>query len=113
MVRFRSDPVRRLPIALAFFCGALTAQAPAQPAPRPAKADPLDAAASVPGLRYTSSFAQYRGLRDEKPVEPSKGWREANQTVGRIGGWRAYAREAQQAEPAAAPASAPQPGDKP
>ena len=77
------------------------------------RSDPLDAKASVPLLRHESSFAQYRRLSDEKLIS----WREANDTVARIGGWRVYAREAQQPEPmrepmpaaqAAPPASSPQ-----
>ena len=43
---------------------------------------------------YRSVFSQYRRF-DEQPMSP---WAEANETVGRIGGWRAYAREAQKAE---------------
>ena len=74
----------------------LTAQA--QPAPKAARPDPLDPKASVPALRYESSFSQYRKLGDEKPVS----WRDANDTVTRIGGWRVYAREAQQPDPAPA-----------
>jgi len=65
----------------------------ATPATRP---DPLDAKASVPALSYESPFSRYRPLSDDKAVS----WREANDEVTRIGGWRAYAREAQ------APASA-------
>ena len=53
---------------------------------------------SVPALSYESSFSQYRRLGDEKPVS----WRDANDTVTRIGGWRVYAREAQQLDPAPA-----------
>ena len=74
----------------------LTAQA--QPAAKAARPDPLDAKASVPALSYESSFSQYRRLGDEKPVS----WRDANDTVTRIGGWRVYAREAQQPDPAPA-----------
>ena len=59
------------------------------PAARP---DPLDAKASVPALTYRSPFSRFRGLGDDKPVS----WREANDAVARIGGWRVYAREAQQ-----------------
>lgn len=74
------------------------------PASRP---DPLDAKASVPMLSYESPFSRYRPLSDDKAVS----WREANDEVTRIGGWRAYAREAQapaSATPAAgAPASSP------
>lgn len=79
---------------------ALTSQVQAQgqtaaPAPRP---DPLDAEASVAPLRHASSLAQYRRPSEEKPIA----WRDANDTVTRIGGWRIYLREAQQ--PDAAPA---------
>ena len=69
---------------------ALTAQA--QPAARTARPDPLDPKASIPALTYQSSFSQYRRLDDGKLIS----WREANDTVTRIGGWRVYARETQQ-----------------
>lgn len=65
----------------------------AGPAPA-ARPDPLDAKASVPGLTYSSPFSRFRALDDDKPVS----WREANDAVARIGGWRVYAREAQQPE---------------
>jgi hypothetical protein len=72
-----------------------------------ASADPLDAKAQVPPLKYRSSLEGYRRLSDEK-VAP---WKEANETTARIGGWRAYARETREgASPAAAPASAPRNG---
>lgn len=38
-----------------------------------------------------SAFREYRPFTDSPPSD----WRGANDTVGRIGGWRAYAREAQ------------------
>jgi hypothetical protein len=77
---------------------------PAAPAPEEAAArDPLNARAPVPPVRYRSAFSGYRPLADDR-----LGWKEANDEVGRIGGWRAYAREANAPEPAAsAPASAP------
>lgn len=60
------------------------------------------AAQSVPTLTYESVFARYLSYRDEKIGS----WRDANATVDRIGGWRAYAKEAQQADaPHAAPAA--------
>ena len=62
---------------------------------RATRPDALDANASVPPVAYESSFAQYRRLSDEKLIS----WREANDTVTRIGGWRVYAREAQQPDP--------------
>ena len=78
--------------------------------PKPA-ADPLDALASVPRVTHVSSLAQHRRMTDEKVGS----WREANDNVGRIGGWRTYLREAQQPDAAAsAPgASSPAPTTKP
>ncbi|NRF71193.1 hypothetical protein HLB44_29790 [Aquincola sp. S2] len=67
-----------------------------------ARPDPLDPQALVPRLTHESAFKQYRGQHDEK----LRSWKEANDEVGRIGGWRAYAREAQQPDKVAAPASA-------
>jgi hypothetical protein len=64
------------------------------------------AALSPPG-NYRSVFDSYRRYT-EQPVQP---WREANDAVGRIGGWQAYAREGQggpeagSAPPGSAPAS--------
>jgi hypothetical protein len=63
--------------------------------------DPLDAAAPVPPLRHDSVTAHHRPLA-EPPVAP---WKASNDTVGRIGGWRAYAREAQQGAADPAPAT--------
>lgn len=76
---------------------ALLATAAQANAPRP---DPLDAAAKVPPASYRSAFQGYRPYADAEPAP----WRESNELVGRIGGWRTYAKEAQQPE---APASAP------
>lgn len=47
-------------------------------------------------LQYVSPLRAYKPYADQ-PVES---WREANDRVGRIGGWRAYAKEAQTGEPA-------------
>ena len=94
-----STPLGRLllPVLLAASAGSALAQAASRPAPM---ADPLDPAASVPALVYRSSLStDYRRLR----ADPAVPWREANDTVGRIGGWRAYLREASQPEPAAVP----------
>ena len=74
------------------------APALAQSMPPSARPDPLDPTASVPALRYSSSLAQHRSGGDAKPIP----WKEANDAVARIGGWRVYAREAQQSEPAGA-----------
>lgn len=51
-------------------------------------------------LNFRSAIADYQPYKDQ-PVQP---WRETNDEVGRIGGWRAYAKEA--AQPAV-------PGEKP
>jgi hypothetical protein len=42
---------------------------------------------------YRSAFEEYQPFTDEKVLS----WKQANDTVGRIGGWRAYAKEAQEA----------------
>ncbi|MDO8252322.1 MAG: hypothetical protein Q7T78_21765 [Rhodoferax sp.] len=98
---------RRSPCVLPslLFTLLLAAQAQAQ-SPAGTRPDPLDPKAQVPSVRYESSFAQFRRIGDDKPVA----WREANDAVARIGGWRVYAREAQQPDPAAAekPSAPPQ-----
>lgn len=88
------------PVALLLGMGS----AHAQNAARADNPDPLNPQAAVPALVHTSSFAAYRRHAAAEPI----GWREANDTVTRIGGWRAYAREAAAESPA--PASAASPG---
>ncbi|MBI5716318.1 MAG: hypothetical protein HZC37_01370 [Burkholderiales bacterium] len=81
---------------------ASTAYAHAQ-TPTRARPDPLSAAAEVPSAQYQSSLARYQRHADQ----PVGSWKAVNETVNRVGGWRAYAREAQEAPaPAAAPAPA-------
>lgn len=71
-------------------------------------AAPQIVAAPAP-LPYTSALQGYQPFADEK-VRP---WKESNATVEKIGGWRAYAKEAAEPEakssqtPAASPAAAP------
>ncbi|QFY55592.1 hypothetical protein EAO82_03900 [Halopseudomonas pelagia] len=43
----------------------------------------------VPPVTYQSPLHSYRGFEHQTPGD----WREANATVGRIGGWQAYAAE--------------------
>lgn len=88
--------LRRLTPAL-LLAGATLAIAQTTPQGRP---DPLDGAADVPRVVHRSPFAQYQRLAEQ----PVGSWREANETANRLGGWRAYAREAR--EPAPAPAAA-------
>lgn len=82
--------------ALTLLAAACVVQAQGNPG-RPERADPLDAQARVPAAAYQSPLAGYRRLGEDKPVS----WKDANETVNRIGGWRAYAREAQQPDAAA------------
>lgn len=82
---------------------ATTAHAqPAGPAGRP---DPLNARAEVPPTAHRSALGAYRPAHEVAVGS----WKEANDLVTRIGGWRVYLREATQPEPAAPalPASGP------
>lgn len=78
------------------------ASAHAQGAPAPTRPDPLNPGTAVPAATHTSALARYRSAGDVKVGS----WRDANDTVTRIGGWRVYAREAAQAESAPVPAPA-------
>lgn len=76
----------------------------AQSAPATLRADPLNAKADVPTVTYRSALGAYRPAGDVKVGS----WKDANDTVARIGGWRVYAREASQpgAESAVTPGGA-------
>ena len=63
------------------------AKPPSSAAAAPAASTP----ASSHPLGYRSLFEGYRPF-NEQPVVP---WREANDLVGRLGGWQSYAREGQ------------------
>lgn len=82
---------------------ALTAQA--QPAARP---DPLDPAAAVPAVVVVPTIRRDTRAPADKPVS----WREANDTVARIGGWRVYARESRPPDTAPAAPSQPHSGHR-
>lgn len=92
---------RLLPSVAAFLAAAASAQSAA-----PAAAD---AAGTIlaPSLSYRSPLDGYRAFTEEEPIP----WREANDTVGRIGGWREYARDSATptapAQPETAPAANP------
>jgi hypothetical protein len=75
-----------------------------------ARADPLDAKATTTPLVYRSAFTGYKKLEAESPP---MAWRDANDAVERIGGWRAYAREANAAASAPAPAPSSPPASAP
>lgn len=91
-------------------CSALAAAFMAMPLawaePPGAAVDPLDPKVTVPAAAHRSSLANYRSAGELRVGS----WKDANEQVNRIGGWRAYAREAATpSSPAtpAAPASAP------
>jgi hypothetical protein len=64
--------------------------------------DPLDPRAVVPAVVFVSSLSALKPTRED-----TLSWRQANDTVTRIGGWRVYTREAQQPDEPAAPAATP------
>lgn len=64
--------------------------------------DPGDAAARVPPVVYVSPLPGAAAAAPERVGS----WRDANDVTGRIGGWRAYAREAQGRGSSAASAGA-------
>ncbi len=78
---------------IAMACAALAATAFAQqtspPAPRPTAQD------AAPSSVYRSAWSGYRPFADEKAIS----WKDANDEVRRIGGWRTYLRESQAAQP--------------
>ena len=95
-------------------CALLALPGMAQVTPAPASALPATAASAATtqpstALPYASAFEAYLPFSDEK-LRP---WKESNTTVEKIGGWRAYAKEAAEPEtkgnqaPAASPAMAP------
>jgi len=100
-VLIRLDSI--LPAAMAAFLW--TTQASAQTsAVAPVKPVAPAAVADAAPPPYRSALEGYQRYTDEKTVN----WKEANDTTGQIGGWRAYAKEASQGpspEDAAKPAS--------
>ena len=68
----------------------------AQPTPTPPAAPGMTAAAPV---GFQSVLEGYKPYTDEKIVN----WKAANDSVGQIGGWRTYAKEAAQTSPAQDP----------
>jgi hypothetical protein len=84
--------------------GAQSAVPGAQAGPFPELAAPSAAPVQAIALQYDSVLAKYQPYTEQAVAS----WPDANATVQRIGGWRAYAKEIQ------APASAlPEPGAKP
>ena len=91
------------PWTLALLAGATFAQTPG---------DAEASRAALPTqLQYSSTMSDYQAYKDQ----PVQSWRQVNDRVGSIGGWRAYAKEIKSGEPASAkdsaPASDPHSGD--
>ena len=103
---FESVRAALLPlIVVGCLAGIQSARAQSGSAAPPASGpDPADAAATVPVTVYQSVFGAYQRPGADKPIP----WKAANDEVGRIGGWRAYAREASQSR-ATVDASTPPP----
>ena len=96
-----------LSICVATAASAQTMVAPAVTpvaAPAVAPAPMAPPSQTAPPAAYRSAFEGYQAYSDEK-IAP---WKESNDTVGKVGGWRAYAKEAQepQAPGARQPAAA-------
>jgi hypothetical protein len=58
--------------------------------------DPANGKATVTPIQYQSPFRDYRPLGEDQ----NTAWKDANDTVRNVGGWRAYAREAAEANKA-------------
>ena len=56
----------------------------------------FDVQAATPALHYQSPLKAYQGFSEQ----PLHNWHEANELVGRIGGWRTYAQEPWESPPA-------------
>ena len=68
---------------------------PAAAQPNAAVLTPQVAPAAIPSAAppsYRSALEGYQPYSDERIVN----WKQANDTVGQIGGWRAYSKEASQ-----------------
>lgn len=76
------------------FAGMAHAQSSAAPSPS-ASPSPAQMTKSAP-VPYRSAMDGYKPYTDEKVID----WKQANDSTGRIGGWREYAKEAQQPDAA-------------
>ena len=90
--------------SLLFQVGMAQAQTSGAAAPpsSPSTLPPSAVAKSAPAP-YRSAMEGYRPYTDEKIMD----WKPANDATGRIGGWREYAKEAQQPDAADAGAKSP------
>ena len=79
-------------VSAALVCGAFAVMATAHAAePAHESAHAHAAQADPPPAGVSRTLPGYRPYREAEVRD----WRESNETVARIGGWKAYAREAQ------------------
>ena len=94
-------------VPLSGLSAAALAQTAAQTVNPAAPADAKTGTATTPAFR--SAFEGYQPYTDEKMLD----WKQANDQVGQIGGWREYAKEASRAEASDSPAPAITPAAQP
>ena len=92
-LHFSRLPRRLALLALPLWVTAAQAQT-APTAPAPTQKTPVT---KVTPASFQSAFEGYKPYTDEK----SGNWVQANDTVGKIGGWRVYAKEAREPDAAA------------
>lgn len=97
-------PISPAPWAFAV-CALLALPATAQHHHHQHHHKPPAAAATPAPLPYTSALQGYQPFADEKV----RSWKESNDTVGKIGGWRAYAKEAAEPDAKSSPMQAESP----
>lgn len=102
-------PFRRtgIPVLLALTIGVVEAQPVARPA-SVAASSPAMVPSAARGSDYRSAFEGYRAFA-EQPLTP---WRESNDVVKGVGGWKTYAREGQGEPSAGAEGAGAMPADR-
>ena len=95
-------PIIKTVAVSALLCAGVSASISASLSYAAAATSPDMADSPTPPTQYKSPFKDYRPLGDDKRTP----WRDANDEVGKIGGWREYLRESQEANKAA-PETAP------
>lgn len=96
---YQSRVVRPLVTALGLAATSVYAQTSISTAPA------TTSSASAAATAFSSVFESYQPYTEEKIAN----WKQANDNTARIGGWRAYAKEAAEPNPAVLPAPAPPP----
>ena len=96
---YQSRVVRHLIAVLGLATASAFAQTSIGTAPAPT------ASASTAPAAFSSVFDSYQPYTEEKTAN----WKQANDNTARIGGWRAYAKEAAEPNPGVVPAATPTP----